>query len=506
MATRLVVEPSDEHNQALVENVHPPGWVNPTPTGRYNLVVIGAGTAGLVSAIGAAGLGARVALIEREFMGGDCLNVGCVPSKALLRAARAVADVRDAAEFGVRVAPRAQVDFGAVMARMRRLRARISRNDSARRYRDLGVDVFLGSARFTGPGAVEVDGRTLRFAKAVIATGARAAAPDVPGLAEAGYLTNESVWSLTELPRRLAVIGAGPIGCELAQAFARFGAEVWLLERGDRVLPKEDRDVAEHVQRALERDGVRLMAASTVERVERSGGAPVLHVVSGGDRRPIVVDRILVGVGRTPNVEGLGLDQAGVAWDPRAGVTVDDRLRTSNRRIFAAGDVCSAHKFTHNSDFQARIVIQNSLFLGRARASALTIPWCTYTDPEIAHVGLGADEARRRGVAIRTFVQPLEDVDRAVLDGEEDGLVKIHVREGSDRIVGATIVARHAGEMLPELTLAITRGVRLGELARVIHTYPTQAEAIRRLGDAYNRTRLTPLVKRVFAAWLRLTR
>jgi pyruvate/2-oxoglutarate dehydrogenase complex dihydrolipoamide dehydrogenase (E3) component len=506
MRARPIAEPPDEHDRALVENVAPPAWVNPTPAGRYNLVVIGAGTAGLVSAIGAAGLGARVALIEHELMGGDCLNVGCVPSKALLRAARARADVRDAAEFGVLVPPGTHVDFPAVMARMRRLRARISRNDSARRYRDLGVDVYLGTGRFTAPDAVEVGGQTLRFAKAVIATGARAAAPEIPGLAEAGYLTNESVFTLTELPRRLAVIGGGPIGCELAQAFARFGAEVWLLQRGDRVLPRDDPDAARHVQRALERDGVRLLLASRIERVEPGGSGPVLHLGVGAEPRTVAVDRVLVGVGRRPNVEGLGLDRAAVAWDARAGVTVDDRLRTSNRRIFAAGDVCSAYRFTHSADFQARIVIQNALFRGRARASALTIPWCTYTDPEVAHVGLGADEARRRGIAIRTFVQPLEEVDRAILDGETEGFVKIHVRDGTDRIVGATIVARHAGEMLPELTAAIAHGLGLGRLARTVHSYPTQADAIRRLGDAYNRTRLTPFVKRLLGGWLRFTR
>lgn len=506
MTESIAVEPRDEHNRALVENVHPPDWVNPTPAARYNLVVIGAGTAGLVSAIGAAGLGARVALVERDLMGGDCLNVGCVPSKALLRAARAYADVRDAPGFGVVVPAGARVDFAAVMARMRRLRAEISRNDSARRYRDLGVDVYLGSGRFTGPDAVEVAGQTLRFATAVIATGARAAAPSVPGLAEAGYLTNESVFTLTELPRRLAVIGAGPIGCELSQAFARFGSEVSLLEQSDHVLPREDRDAADRVQRALARDGVRLVLESRIARVERNGADVVLHVEVRGERRVIRVDRVLVGVGRAPNVEGLGLDRAGVAWDARAGVAVNDRLQTSNRRIFAAGDVCSGYKFTHNSDFQARIVIQNALFLGRARASALTIPWCTYTDPEVAHVGLGEDEARRRGVAIRTFVQALEDVDRAILDGETEGFVKVHVREGTDRIVGATIVARHAGEMLPELTLALAQGIGLGQLARTIHSYPTQAEAIRRLGDAYNRTRLTPIVKRLFRAWLRWRR
>jgi len=502
----IAIDPWDVHNRTLVSNVRPEDWTNPEPAGRYNLVVIGAGTAGLVTAAGAAGLGARVALVERGLMGGDCLNVGCVPSKGLIRAGRAVADVRGAGEFGVRVPAGASTDFGAVMDRMRRLRAKISRVDSAARFRGLGVDVFFGAARFSGPDTVDVAGVTLRFKKAVIATGARAAEPPIPGLAEAGYLTNETVFSLTELPRRLAVIGGGPIGCELAQAFARFGAQVSLLQGGGQILPREDPDVAEHVARALSLDGVDLRLGTRVERIERAGEERVIHVTSGGAAARLAADAILVGVGRAPNVEGLGLEDVGVAHDTRAGVTVDDRLRTTNPRIYAAGDVCSAHKFTHNSDAQARIVIQNALFLGRARTSALTLPWCTYTDPEVAHVGLTEREAAARGIAVRTFVQELADVDRAVLDGEAEGFVKVHVRAGTDRILGATIVARHAGEMLPELTLAIATGTGLGRIARVIHAYPTQAEAIRKLGDAYNRTRLTPRVKRLFARWLAWTR
>jgi pyruvate/2-oxoglutarate dehydrogenase complex dihydrolipoamide dehydrogenase (E3) component len=502
----IAIDPWDVHNRTLVSNVRPEDWTNPEPAGRYNLVVIGAGTAGLVTAAGAAGLGARVALVERGLMGGDCLNVGCVPSKGLIRAGRAVADVRGAGEFGVRVPAGASTDFGAVMDRMRRLRAKISRVDSAARFRGLGVDVFFGAARFSGPDTVDVAGVTLRFKKAVIATGARAAEPPIPGLAEAGYLTNETVFSLTELPRRLAVIGGGPIGCELAQAFARFGAQVSLLQGGGQILPREDPDVAEHVARALSLDGVDLRLGTRVERIERAGEERVIHVTSGGAAARLAADAILVGVGRAPNVEGLGLEDVGVAHDTRAGVTVDDRLRTTNPRIYAAGDVCSAHKFTHNSDAQARIVIQNALFLGRARTSALTLPWCTYTDPEVAHVGLSEREAAARGIAVRTFVQELADVDRAVLDGEAEGFVKVHVRAGTDRILGATIVARHAGEMLPELTLAIATGTGLGRIARVIHAYPTQAEAIRKLGDAYNRTRLTPRVKRLFARWLAWTR
>jgi pyruvate/2-oxoglutarate dehydrogenase complex dihydrolipoamide dehydrogenase (E3) component len=507
---QVLIQPWDVHNQALVRNVHPAEWVNPEPAGRYNLVVIGAGTAGLVTAAGAAALGARVALVERDLMGGDCLNVGCVPSKGLIRAARAWADVRDAAGFGVAVPATPRVSFPAVMERMRRLRAGISRTDSAWRFRELGVDVFFGPGRFTGPDSVEVAGTTLRFRKAVIATGARAAAPAVPGLAEAGYLTNETVFSLTALPRRLAVIGAGPLGCELAQAFARFGAEVTLLQRQSQILVREDRDAAERVQRALARDGVRLVLDCRVERAERDAEDRLLHLVvrgPAGDRpETLRADAILVAAGRVPNVDGLGLEAIGVAFDRERGVRVDDHLRTTNPRIYAAGDVCSTRRFTHHSDFQARLVIQNALFLGRARATALTLPWCTYTDPEIAHVGLYEQEARARGIPVRTFVQELADVDRAVLDGETEGFVKVHVRAGTDRILGATIVARHAGEMLPELSLAIVGKLGLGAIARTIHAYPTQAEAIRKTADAYNRTRLTPLVQTILRTWLAWTR
>lgn len=497
----VVVQPWNEHNQTLAHNVRPSDWVNPKPASRYNLVVIGAGTAGLVTAVGAAGLGAKVALVERDLMGGDCLNTGCVPSKALIRAGRAWADVRDAGEYGVEVPSGSTVNFPAVMDRMRRLRAGISKNDSAWRLRDLGVDVFLGEARFSGPETVEVAGKTLRFKKAVIAAGARAAAPPIPGLADAGYLTNETVFSLTELPRRLGVIGAGPIGCELAQAFARFGSQVYLVEAQHGILPAEDRDAAEIVLRSLLRDGITLLCCGGDLRVAKTAEGKRLSVDSHGQHYDIPVDEILVGVGRRPNVENLGLEAVGVAVET-TGVKVNDRLQTTNPRIYAAGDICSPYKFTHAADFQARIVIQNALFFGRAKASGLTIPWCTYTDPEIAHVGLYECDATARGIRITTFVQELKDVDRAILDGETDGIVKVHVREGTDKILGATIVARHAGEMLPEITLALAHRLGLAKIGATIHTYPTQAEAIRKLGDQYNRTRLTPFLKKVFQGWL----
>ncbi len=499
-ATPPPVLPWDRHNQKLVSHVHPADWKNPTPAGRYNLVVIGAGTAGLVTAIGAAGLGAKVALIEKHFLGGDCLNVGCVPSKAIIRGARAVAAVREAGEYGVQVPPGTTADFGAVMERMRRLRADISPHDSAQRFTDLGVDVYLGAAKFSGPDTVEVGGQTLQFAKAVIATGARAAAPEISGLDQVPYLTNETLFSLTELPKRFGVIGAGPIGCEMAQSFARFGSEVYLIETANGLLPREDREAAGIVRAALERDGVKIVRAKN-PRLARSPGGVRMQVEADGRGLEVEVDQLLVAVGRAPNVEGLGLETVGVEYSKK-GVKVNDQLRTTNPRIYACGDICSPFQFTHAADFMARIVIQNALFKGRAKASDLIIPWATYTSPELAHVGLSVAEAKTQGIALDTYTQELSKVDRAILDGETAGFVRVHVRKGTDEIVGATIVATHAGDMIGELTLAMKGKLGLKTVGGAIHPYPTQAEAIRKTGDLYNRTRLTPWVKNLMRRWL----
>src|SRR5213596_2724271 len=498
----VLVKPADAHNARLVSYVHPPDWLNPTPASCYNLVVIGAGTAGLVTAAGAAGLGAKVALVEKHLLGGDCLNVGCVPSKAVIRSSRAAFDSRRAGDFGVRLIAPPQVDFPSVMERMRKLRADISPHDSAERFAKLGVDVFLGAARFAGPDTVEVAGQTLRFKRAVIATGARAAQPPIPGLAEAGYLTNETVFSLTQCPARLAVIGGGPIGCELAQAFQRLGSQVSLLHKNAHLLDREDMEAAALVQKAFLREGVVVGLNAKIIRVERNGGHKLVRYEAQGKEETIAVDEILAGAGRAPNVEGLNLEAVGVQYDPRKGVLVNDRLQSTNPGIYAAGDICLAWKFTHAADFAARIVIQNALFLGRKKASALTMPWCTYTDPEIAHVGLYERDARERGLEVDTYVREFKDVDRAVLDGEKDGFVKLHVRKGRDEILGATIVARHAGEMISEISVAMAARLGLSRLASVVHPYPTQAEAIRQCGDAYNRTRLTPAVKKWMGRWL----
>lgn len=436
---------------------------------RYDLVVIGGGTAGLVSAHGAAGLGARVALVERARLGGECLNTGCVPSKALLRSARAVREIRGAAGVALS-AQEPTVDFAVVMARMRDRRATLAPHDSAERLRDAGVDVYAGSASFLAGDAIEVAGgdrrETLRFRRAVIATGSRPDAPPIPGLAETGYLTNETIFDLDWQPRRLLIIGAGPIGCEMAQAFALFGSEVMVNDVADRPLPREDREASAIVRAQLEADGVRFRLGASLPRVDRDDA-----------------DAILVAAGRAPTVEGLNLDAAGIRFT-RDGVTVNDRLQTTNPRVFAAGDVASAYKFTHAADATARIAIQNALFFGRRRTSALVIPWCTYTAPEVARVGeIG-------GPAITI---PLSAVDRAVLDDAANGFVRVHHDRG--RIRGCTIVAPHAGELIGHVAHLMRAGRRLGDLSATIFPYPTYAEALRKAGDAYRRSLLSPPAK-----------
>jgi pyruvate/2-oxoglutarate dehydrogenase complex dihydrolipoamide dehydrogenase (E3) component len=492
----------DAHERERLQNIHPSGWRNPQPKDQYNLVVIGAGTAGLVAAHAAAALGAKVALVERHLLGGDCLNVGCVPSKTLIRTARLYAEMRNAEHYGAKIPSDIRVNFSSVMQRMRAARARISRVDSVHRLIEAGVDVFFGTARFCATNALTVDGAKLHFKKALIATGARPDMPAIPGLAEAGYLTNENVFDLTELPRRLMVIGGGPLGCELAQAFCRFGAQTIIAEEKPMFLPKEERDAAQILSNAFMQDGIEVRLNTEAVKVRVEQGQKLVDLVSADYKTTVAVDAILAGTGRVPNVDDMDLEVAGVDYDNEVGIRVNDFLQTSNPRIYAAGDACLEHKFTHTADASARIVVQNALFLGRKRVSALTIPWCTYTDPEVAHVGLYVRGAQAQGIPVKSFTIPMHDVDRAITDSEQEGFVKIHVKEGTDRILGATIVARHAGEMINEITLAMVTGIGLRTLSRIIHAYPTQAEAIRKAADAYNRSRLTPTVKWLFRHWL----
>ena len=494
----------------LRSHVRPPDWPNPTPKRLYDLVVIGGGTAGLVCAAGAAGLGARVALIERARLGGDCLNTGCVPSKALLRSARVVGEARAGGRVGV--AAESHVHFAAVMARMRARRADIAPHDSASRLAALGIDVFFGQASFTGRAAVRVDPvesqpadeaqapsslrAELTFRRAVVATGSRPAIPAIAGLADVPFLTNETIFELQEQPADLVVLGGGPIGCELSQAFARLGTRVTLLEHSAQLLPHEDEDAAAVVAAALAGDGVDVRLRTGVTSVHRADGG-IRIVADGGE---VIASRLLVATGRAANVDGLQLQVAGVVADAD-GIRVSDRMRTANRRIYASGDVASKYKFTHAADALSRIVLQNALFFGRKRASALVVPWCTFTDPEVAHVGIHSREAVD-GAATVTI--PLREVDRAIVDDEIEGFVRIHHRRG--RISGATVVAPAAGEMIGAIAYAMQNGHTLDRLAGIVFPYPTRSLALRQAGDAYRRTKLTAGARTVLKYYFRLGR
>jgi pyruvate/2-oxoglutarate dehydrogenase complex dihydrolipoamide dehydrogenase (E3) component len=486
----------------MQQDQQPSDGHHPQPADRYDLVVVGAGPAGLGAATAATALGARVALIERDVPGGTCLNTGCVPSKAIIRTSRLYAEMRDAERYGAQIPTEIRVDFPAVMQRMRRIRARTVRPVSVHRLTAAGIDVFLGGARFTGTDTLAVDGTKLRFEKAMVATGSRPEIPAIPGLVDADYLTNENVFDLTELPRRLLVVGGGPLGCELAQAFCRLGAKTIIAQYPPLFLPKEERDAAQILSAAFARDGIEVRLNTRPINAHTEDGQKRVDLISDDYRSTVFVDRILAGAGRLPNVEGMDLEAAGVVYDPVNGIRVDDFLRTSNARIYAAGDACLEHKYTHTADAAARIVVQNALCRGRQRLSALVIPWCTYTDPEIAHVGLYVRQAHEQDLPVKTFTIPMHDVTRAITDDEEVGFVKIHVKERTDRILGATIVARHAGEMINEITLAMVAGIGLRTLSRVIHAYPTQAEAIKKAADACSRTRSRPTIRSLLRRWL----
>jgi pyruvate/2-oxoglutarate dehydrogenase complex dihydrolipoamide dehydrogenase (E3) component len=474
----------------------------------FNVVVIGAGTAGLVTAAGTAGLGGRVALIERNKMGGDCLNFGCVPSKALISSARLIQQIRDAEKWGLdRQEP--QFVFERIFNRMRARRAKIAPNDSQERFESLGVDVFRGEGRFISPHEVEVDGHKLRATNFVIATGSRAAIPNIQGIDAVAYFTNETIFDeLEQKPESMIMLGGGPIGCELAQAFCRLGVRVTIVQRRDQLLPREDRDVADLVESRLISEGVRVIKNTDARSATRNGDGTIVLQLShrqSADQTEtrVVADVLLIAVGRTPNFRRLGLKAAGVEFG-EGGVRVNEFLQTSQPHIYAVGDVIGPFQFTHMADAQARVVVRNILipfqFL-RQKMNYSVVPWCTYTDPEVAHVGLSEKEAQENGTAYDLFRVNLSDVDRAVVEDEDVGFAKILTATGSDKIVGATIVGPHAGDLLHELVLAMSAEIGLGKIASTIHAYPTLAELARKAGDKYNKTRLTPRAKKIFT-WL----
>jgi pyruvate/2-oxoglutarate dehydrogenase complex dihydrolipoamide dehydrogenase (E3) component len=482
----------DDIKREWIANVHPPNYVPPQPAERYNLVVIGGGPAGLVCAAGAAGLGAAVALVERGHMGGDCLNVGCVPSKALIHCARVAAMQKGTATDGTPASH--------TLEHVRKLRAEISKADSVERFSKLGVHVFLGEGRFSGRNTIDVGGVTLKFARAAITVGSGPKIPDVPGLAEAGYETNLTIFERTTLPSRLCVIGGGPIGCELAQAFRRLGAEVTVLQSAARLLPRDDAKASALILARFEAEGVHVRLGAKVTKVSKGERDKTIEFEINGKRESLSCDTILVAAGRRVDTAALNLSAAGIQTD-KNGIVVDDFLRTANRDVYAAGDCCSKWKFTHAADAMARMLIRNALFFGRERASKLIVPWTTYTEPEIAQVGITADEAERAGAEILTV--EMKEVDRAALDGATEGFARLMIKRGSDKILGATLAAAHAGDLIATPALAMTHGLGASKLSSTIFPYPTQAEVWRKLGDAYNRTRLTPRAKRILGAVLR---
>ncbi len=476
-------------DEAFLANVRPPEWPTPTPSGPYRFLVIGGGPAGLLAAYEAALLGAKVALVERHWLGGKSLNYGSVPTKALLRTSRFYAEMRAAASFGASPRTPGDPELDRIIGRTKRIRNRIGQVFTAAKLKALGVDLYFGTARFTGADSVAVDGLELHFTKAMIATGSRPKLIDIPGLAEAGFISAATIFEQRSLPRRVLVIGGGANGCEGAQAMARLGVETIIVMNEPLFLPGEERDAATMVSETLARDGVEIHLNTRVTGVRVEGGRKLVDLANDGEPSTVSVDEIFVGLGDEPAIADLDLDRAGIAYDTRKGVHVDDFLRSTNPRVYAAGDVCLEPRFTSIAYASATIVVRNALLRRRARYSAMTIPWCTYTDPEIAHVGMYVREARERNIPVKTFTVPMHEVDRAIADGEETGFVKIHVKDGSDEILGATIVARHAGEMINELSLAIVAGVGLSTLAKVLRAYPTQAEAIRIAADRYRASR-----------------
>lgn len=467
------IAPFDAPNRQTIAQGHPTDWQSPRPKDLYDLVVIGGGPAGLTAAFIAVAAGHTVAVVERNLTGGTCVNFGCNSSKSLLRADRAVFDAREGEKFGYTLNAPPQVDFAAAMTRVREMRALKSSHAAVSIEAGAGIDMFLGDAHFVDTNTIEVDGQLLRFKKAVIASGSGPAIPDLPGLDTADYLTNETIFELTTLPRRLVCIGGGTVNCELAQAFRRLGSEVDLVGHADRLLPQEELAASEVVSQRLAAEGVRLHLGVKPTKVD---GQQKRVTLSDGSE--LAYDALLIATGRKMHVDGMGLEAAGVKFSA-ARVETDDHLQTTNLSVYAAGDVARPQKYTHIAIALGKLAVANALSGSVQRVSDLVVPRCTYTDPEVAQVGMTSQEAAEQGIAIDTHHLELAKVERAVIDGETDGFAALHTHNGI--IVGATYVAAHAGESIPLLTLAVMQKMTPSELAAVIFCFPTQVEAIQQV-------------------------
>jgi pyruvate/2-oxoglutarate dehydrogenase complex dihydrolipoamide dehydrogenase (E3) component/uncharacterized membrane protein YdjX (TVP38/TMEM64 family) len=479
-----------------------------------NVVVVGAGSAGLVASLIVAGAKARVTLIEKNNMGGDCLNTGCVPSKTLIRSARMAHYMSRSEEYGLKKV-HAEVDFPAVMSRVQSVIKTIEPHDSVERFTSLGVDCIMGEARITSPWTVEVNDKVINTRAIIVATGARPLIPEIAGLAKVDYLHSDNVWSLTELPRRLLVLGGGPIGCELAQSFARLGAEVTLVDQGEQLLPREDADAATQVHQQLQRDGIRILLGHKAERFEVDGGSNkqgtggTLHVSDkSGAESALAFDRVLLAVGRRPNVEGFGLNELSVPLNDNGTVSVNEFLQTRFPNIYACGDVAGPYQFTHMASYQAWYAALNALAGGvkKFRVRYPVVPWCTFTDPEVARVGISEAEAERDDIEYEVTRYEMTGHDRALADGEAHGFVKVLTAAGSDRILGATIVGYHAGELIGEFVTAMTHGMGLKKVAATNHIYPTMLEANRFAANAWRSKRLSVKLLGWSERWFRFMR